>query len=311
MAFVRIWSKINFRGTSNELPVGPVDSTFTVKSVEVAPFYCITVFEGANYTGTFKTYFSNSVDTSSFSVIKSIIVQDSLVPYHIDYYKTVLSANQNETFVALSRYINLHVDISQTDTQFIYLQKDKASYELVVTGINSIVIPTGFYAKFTDNNGQSITFYNSVYFIDAFKDLIINPFSSTSTIKNMEVLMKNPPCSITDPCQTCPVCQTCPTCPTCETCAVCQTCPTCETCATCQTCGTCETCEKPPPCATTPTCYFPCSDILSSMNIVFIVGVVFAAVFVFTAFFSFKPKKQTNTHSQTNTQLHSDHYLMF
>ena len=57
MAFVRIWSEINFSGTSTDLSVGPIDfaTSLTVKSVEVAPYYCITVFDGANYTGNFKT----------------------------------------------------------------------------------------------------------------------------------------------------------------------------------------------------------------------------------------------------------------
>ena len=85
MAFVRIWSEINFLGKSTDLSVGAVDSTvdstYTVKSVEVAPFYCITVFDGATYTGNFNTYFKNIVDSTWFSAIKSIIVQDCLVPY--------------------------------------------------------------------------------------------------------------------------------------------------------------------------------------------------------------------------------------
>ena len=88
MAFVRIWSEINFTGTSIDLSLGPVDSnvdsTYIVKSVEVAPFYCITVFDGATYTGNNRTYFTNFVDTTAFSAIKSIIVQNSIVMYHND-----------------------------------------------------------------------------------------------------------------------------------------------------------------------------------------------------------------------------------
>ena len=46
MAFVRVWSEINFTGTSKDLSVGPLDEPFTVKSIEIAPYYCVTVFDG-------------------------------------------------------------------------------------------------------------------------------------------------------------------------------------------------------------------------------------------------------------------------
>ena len=74
MAFVRVWSGINFSGTGSVLSVGPIDlgtSPLTVNSVEVAPYYCITVFDAPNCIENYKTYFSKSVDTSSFSVISN------------------------------------------------------------------------------------------------------------------------------------------------------------------------------------------------------------------------------------------------
>ena len=213
MAFVRVWSGINFSGTGRVLSVGPIDlgtSPLTVNSVEVAPYYCITVFDGANYTGNFKTYFSNNVDTSSFSLIKSIIVQDCLVPYHNDYNKSVVSANDYQTYVALNRYINLQEDATEYYTAFYYLLKNQTDYKIGDSGFQSIVIPPGYYATFFDGNQRSITFYNSVYFLDAFKDLESNPFSSASYLQYMKIFMKNPPCSVTDPCPTCPTCPTCP-----------------------------------------------------------------------------------------------------
>ena len=280
MAFVRIWSAINFTGTSTDLDVGPINLPYTVNSVEVAPYYCVTVFDRANYTGNSETYFSNSVNTSSFSEIRSIIVQDSLVPYHNDYDKTVISTNQNEMYFALNRNINLQEDNTEYDTEFIYLQRDntnhglvKTNWELVITDIMSIVIPKGFYAKFTDNNGQSITFYNSVYFLDAFKNLKINSFSSTSTIKYMDVFMKNPPCYVTDPCSTCQICPTCPTCPS-------PTCPTCPS-TTCEPCPKCE--------ATSEACKMPSTYFFKSINTVYIIlGVLFTSVFFIVVFFHLK-----------------------
>ena len=212
MAFVRVWSEINFSGTGSVLSVGPIDlgtSPLTVNSVEVAPYYCITVFDGANYTGNFKTYFSNNVDTSSFSLIKSIIVQDCLVPYHNDYNKSVVSANDYQTYVALNRNINLQVDVTEYDTAFYYLQKNQTDYKIGYNDFQSIVIPPGYYATFFDGNQRSITFYNSVYFLDAFKEYNI---SSSTSFVSMKVFMKNPPCFVTDPCPTCQTCQPNPTC---------------------------------------------------------------------------------------------------
>ena len=290
MAFVVVWSGINFSGTGDVLSVGPIDlgtSPLTVNSVEVAPYYCITVFDGANYTGNFKTYFSNNVDTSSFSLIKSIIVQDCFVPYHNDYNKSVVSANDYQTYVALNRYINLQEDATEYDTAFYYLQKNQTDYKIGYNDFQSIVIQPGYYATFFDGNQRSITFYNSVYFLDAFKDLESNPFSSASYLQYMKIFMKNPPCSVTDPCPTCP------TCPTCKTCETCQTCPTCPT------CKTCETCEKPTPCATCPTCKKTCSDIFDSMTVFYIVlGVFCSSVLFLILFYFIKNRKNSYTPSK-------------
>ena len=123
MAFVRIWTEENFFGTATVLSVGPTNldsSSVTIKSVEVAPYYCITVFDGANYTGNYQTYFGNKINTSSFSLIKSYIVQDSLVPYHNDYTKMIVPANEKDQVgtIILSRYINLQVDVQVMTLHF-------------------------------------------------------------------------------------------------------------------------------------------------------------------------------------------------
>ena len=203
MAFVRIWSETNFIGTSTDLSVGAVDSTvdstYTIKSVEVAPFYCITVFDGATYTGTSKTYFTNNVDTSAFSAIKSIIVQDCHVPYHNDYEKTVVSANENEPVGKIS--FNASANF-QTETQVIDIFRNKSDYTFdpALKNIQSIKIPPGLFIVLQNDSNKLMTFYNSVYFLDAFKE---NSFSSSTSFISMKVLMKNPPF---------PTCQPNPTC---------------------------------------------------------------------------------------------------
>ena len=206
MAFVRIWSEINFSGTSTDLSLGPVDSnvdsTYIVKSVEVAPFYCITVFDGATYTGTSKTYFSNNVDTSAFSAIKSIIVQNSVVTYHNDYEQTIVSANENEPVGKISFNASANF-LTETQVIDIFRNKSVYNFDTALTNIQSIKIPTGFFIVLQDNNKQLMTFYNSVYFLDAFKDYHTNSFSSSTSLVSMQVLMKNSPC---------PTCQANPTC---------------------------------------------------------------------------------------------------
>ena len=212
MAFVRIWSEINFLGTSTDLSVGAVDSTvdstYTIKSVEVAPFYCITVFDGATYTGTSKTYFTNNVDTSAFSAIKSIIVQNCHVPYHNDYEQTVVSANENEPVGKISFNASANF-LTETQVIDIFRNKSVYNFDTALKNIQSIKIPPGFFIVLQDDNKQLMTFYNSVYFLDAFKEYNI---SSSTSFVSMKVLMKNPPCFVTDPCSTCPTCQPNPTC---------------------------------------------------------------------------------------------------
>ena len=206
MAFVRIWSETNFLGTSTDLSVGPVDAPYTIKSIEIAPYYCITVFDGATYTGNFNTYFKNVVDSTWFSAIKSIIVQDCLVPYLNDNIHIVVSANENEQIGKISLSTS-----TGSEAQVIDIFRNKSDYPFnpALTNIKSIKIPPGFYCKFFDNNQQSITFYNSVYFLDAFKEYQTNRFSSSSSLVSMKVLMKNPPYP------TCTTCQTCQPNPTC------------------------------------------------------------------------------------------------
>ena len=209
MAFVRIWSETNFLGTPTDLSVGPVDAPYTIKSIEVAPSYCITVFDGATYTGNFNTYFKNVVDSTWFSAIKSIIVQDCLVPYLKD--NTQIVENEQIGKISLSTYPNLLTESTGYEAQVIDIFRNKSDYPFnpALTNIKSIKIPPGFYCKFFDNNQQSITFYNSVYFLDAFKEFQPKPFSSSSSLVSMQVFMKNPPCPI---CSTCQTCQTVPTC---------------------------------------------------------------------------------------------------
>ena len=206
MAFVRIWSETNFLGTSTDLSVGPVDAPYTIKSIEIAPYYCITVFEGATYTGNFNTYFKNVVDSTWFSAIKSIIVQDCLVPYLND--NTQIVENEQIGKISLSTYPNLLTESTGYEAQVIDIFKNKSDYTLspALTNIKSIKIPPGFFCQFFDNNQQSIIFYNSVYFLDAFKEYQTNRFSSSSSLVSMKVLMKNPPYP------TCTTCQTVPTC---------------------------------------------------------------------------------------------------
>ena len=200
MAFVRIWSEINFTGTSTDLSVGAVDSavdsTYTVKSVEVAPFYCITVFDGATYTGNNRTYFTNIVDTTAFSAIKSIIVQDCHVPYHNDYEQTVVSANGNEPVGKIS--FNASANFL-TETQLIDIFKNKSVYNFdpALKNIQSIKIPPGFFIVLQNDSNKLMTFYNSVYFLDAFKE---HSFSSSTSLVSMQVLMKNPPCQANPTC---------------------------------------------------------------------------------------------------------------
>ena len=207
MAFVRIWSEINFAGTSKDLSVGALDEPFTVKSIEIAPYYCVTVFDGTTYTGQSTTFYKNTVDTSSFSAMKSIIVQDSLVPYLPDITQI---ANENEQIgkISLSTSTYFLTDCTCYEID-IFRNKSDYPFNPALTNIKSIKIPPGFYCKFFDNNQQSITFYNSVYFLDAFKEFQPKPFSSSSSLVSMQVFMKNPPCPI---CTTCQTCQTVPTC---------------------------------------------------------------------------------------------------
>ena len=79
-------------------------------------------------------------------------------------------------------------------------------FDSALKNIQSIKIPPGFFIVLKDDSNNVITFYNSVYFLDAFKEY---SFLSSSSIVSMNVLMKNPPCFVTDPCQTCQPNPTC------------------------------------------------------------------------------------------------------
>ena len=118
------------------------------------------MFDGANYTGNYQTYFGNKINTSSFSLIKSYIVQDSLVPYHNDYDKTIVPANENDEAgtIILSRYINLRVDDTGYDSAFYSIFRTKSDYTIGLTDNQSIIIPKEFYTTFFDDHQRSITF---------------------------------------------------------------------------------------------------------------------------------------------------------